>query len=164
LRIKSPPFNNQLILHVLDISWLERDPNVEECLLRVEKLPKLLAGLNHKNSSQKDIILDIVTAEFRTIAVSGPSDLSSSLASLRSATGCPNPQSVWMSESDLHQVRKENPWRKMKIMLNGARCAIGLESAILDRTCSTSRIPSSGAITAHTVSKVLEEDVIDSNV
>ncbi|MDR1890806.1 MAG: threonylcarbamoyl-AMP synthase [Puniceicoccales bacterium] len=165
--IKGRPLNDPLILHVLDISWLERYTHVEKFLPRIEKITETFwPGPITIILPKKEIIPDIVTAGFSTVAVRCP-DHPTFRAVLKAsnlplAAPSANPFG-YVSPTRIGQV-KATLGDKVKIMLDGGECSVGLESTILDITCPTPRILRPGAITADAISKVLEEDVVDYDV
>ncbi|MDR2776895.1 MAG: threonylcarbamoyl-AMP synthase [Puniceicoccales bacterium] len=162
--IKGRPLNNPLILHVLDSSWLERYSYVKKYSVRVEKITGAFwPGPITIILPKKAIIPDIVTSDFNTVAIRCPDHPIFRAVLLDSdlplAAPSANPFG-YVSPTCIGQV-KATLGNRVKIMLDGGECTVGLESTILDITSMVPKILRPGAITADTISKVLEEDVID---
>ncbi|MDR1233434.1 MAG: threonylcarbamoyl-AMP synthase [Puniceicoccales bacterium] len=165
--IKGRPLNNPLILHVLDSSWLVRYSHGEKYLVRVEKITGAFwPGPITIILPKKAIIPDIVTSGFDTVAIRCPDHpifrevLRAS--DLPLAAPSANPFG-YVSPTCIGQV-KATLGDRVKIMLDGGECTVGLESTILDITSTVPKILRPGAITADAISKVLGEDVIDYDV
>ncbi|MDR2779417.1 MAG: threonylcarbamoyl-AMP synthase [Puniceicoccales bacterium] len=162
--IKGRPLNNPLILHVLDSSWLKRYTHAEKYSTRVAKITDAFwPGPITIILPKKEIIPNIVTSGFDTVAVRCP-DHSLFREVLRAsdlplAAPSANPFG-YVSPTSLRQV-KATIGNKIKIMLDGGECAVGLESTIVDITCPIPKILRPGAIIADAISKVLGENVID---
>ncbi|MDR0742419.1 MAG: threonylcarbamoyl-AMP synthase [Puniceicoccales bacterium] len=165
--IKGRPLNNPLILHVLDSSWLERYSHVKKYSIRIEKITGAFwPGPITVVLPKKAIIPDIVTSGSSRVAIRCP-DHPIFQAVLRTsdlplAAPSANPFG-YVSPTCIGQV-KATLGDRVKIMLDGGECAIGLESTILDITSPVPRILRPGAITADAISEVLGEDIIDHDV
>ncbi|MDR2628539.1 MAG: threonylcarbamoyl-AMP synthase [Puniceicoccales bacterium] len=165
--IKGRPLNNPLIVHVLDSSWLERYGHVKKYSIRIEKITGAFwPGPITIILPKKTIIPDIVTAGFNTVAIRCP-DHPIFRAVLRAADlplAAPSANPFgYVSPTCIGQV-KATLGDRVKIMLDGGECAVGLESTILDITGPVPKILRPGAITADVISNVLGEDVVDYGV
>jgi L-threonylcarbamoyladenylate synthase len=115
---------------------------------------------------KRTIIPDIVTSGFSTVAIRCPNHpifrAILSVSDLPLAAPSANPFG-YVSPTCIEQVRATLGDR-VQVMLDGGKCAVGLESTILDVTSMIPKILRPGAITADAISKVLEENVIDYDV
>ncbi|MDR1528366.1 MAG: threonylcarbamoyl-AMP synthase [Puniceicoccales bacterium] len=165
--IKGRPLNNPLILHVLDSSWLERYSHVKKYPVRVEKITGAFwPGPITIILPKKAVIPDIVTSGYGTVAIRCPDHPIFRAVLLASdlplAAPSANPFG-YVSPTCIGQV-KATLGDRVKIMLDGGECAVGLESTILDITSTVPKILRPGAIAADAIAKVLGEDVIDYDV
>jgi L-threonylcarbamoyladenylate synthase len=162
--IKGRPFNDPLILHIPNEEWLDRYTYHEECSGRVKKIankfwPGSVTIVLHK----KPVIPDIVTAGLDTVAVRCPRhEIFQSVlraADFPLAAPSANPFG-YVSPTSADQV-KETLGHRVKMIIDGGKCDIGVESTIVDLTQKTPKILRPGAVTAAEIAAILKENVDD---
>jgi L-threonylcarbamoyladenylate synthase len=164
--IKGRPLADPLILHVLDGSWVRRyaDCGVGWGADRVRRIiDAFWPGPLTIVLPKAGIIPNIVTAGLGTVAIRCPNH--PLFRGVLAETGLPlaapsaNPFG-YVSPTSAEQVR-ETLGGKVAVIVDGGRCAVGLESTILDLTQKNPKILRPGAITSSDISPILGEPVVD---
>lgn len=159
---KGRPQDNPLILHIPDVSWLERYceniPNSAYTLASAYWPGPLTMVLE-----RKPIIPDVVTAGLRTVGMRCPSHalcrkvLSAAnvpvAAPSGNTSGRPSPTTA------AHMLEDMNG--KIDAILEGGPCTVGVESTIVDLTCQPPRLLRPGGITLEQLEAVLGEVAVD---
>jgi L-threonylcarbamoyladenylate synthase len=162
--IKGRPFNDPLILHILNEEWLSRYTYCEEYSDRVKRIAsKFWPGSVTIILRKKTIIPDIVTAGLDTVAVRCPRHkiFQSVLEAVDFPLAAPSANPFgYVSPTSVDQV-KETLGHRVKTIIDGGKCDIGVESTIVDLTQKTPKILRPGAITAAEIAEILEEDIDD---
>ncbi len=163
--VKGRPADNPLIIHVASAGELEKwcvNIPPSAYLLAGAFWPGPLTLLLERNA----IIPDIVTAGLKTVAVRCP-DHRLALELIRLAgvpvaapsantSGKPSPTAARHVLQDL--------CGKIEAVLDGGGCRVGLESTIIDLTCSPPRILRPGGVTREQLAAVLGEVEVDAGL
>jgi L-threonylcarbamoyladenylate synthase len=162
--IKGRPLTDPLIVHVLDGSWVGRYSAAAKFSNRVEKIinafwpgPLTIVLPKKKN------IPDAVTAGLDTVALRCPRHplFQAVLREIEIPLAAPSANPFgYVSPTSVEQVR-ETLGGKVRVIIDGGPCAIGLESTILDLTQKVPKILRPGAVTAGEISSALGESVCD---
>lgn len=152
---KGRPQDNPLIVHIADLSQLPLVASaVPDSALRLAEAfwPGPLTMILPRSAA----IPDVVTAGLDTVGVRMPAhkgarriiELSAPLAAPSSNTsGKPSPTSAGHVYDDLHG--------RIPLIIDGGRCAVGVESTVVDMTGETPRVLRPGAITEEMIAAVL---------
>ena len=159
---KGRPQDNPLILHVPDASWLAR-----YCRGVPDSAYTLAArfwpGPLTMILPRKDVVPDAVTAGLDTVGVRCPNH-PVTLAIIRGAdvpvaapsgntSGRPSPTCA------AHMV--EDMAGKIDAIVDGGRCGVGVESTIVDLTCTPPRLLRPGGLPLEALEEVLGEVAVD---
>jgi len=158
--LKKRPFKNPLIIHYYSLEQLKKDVELNNNFFKLYK--KFSPGpitfvLKRK---KKSLLSNIATAKLGTVAVRFPKNkvLRKILKSLNFPLAIPSAnKSSHISPVSAEDVVQEFN-NSVKIILNGGRCKIGLESTVVDLT-SKPKILRPGLIEPTTISKVLNIEV-----
>ena len=159
---KGRPQDNPLILHVPDASWLERycrEVPDSAYTLAARFWPGPLTMI----LPRKDVVPDAVTAGLDTVGVRCPNH-PVTLAIIRGAdvpvaapsgntSGRPSPTCA------AHMV--EDMAGKIDAIVDGGRCGVGVESTIVDLTCTPPRLLRPGGLPLEALEEVLGEVAVD---
>ncbi|MDR2737370.1 MAG: threonylcarbamoyl-AMP synthase [Puniceicoccales bacterium] len=163
--IKGRPLADPLIVHVLDGSWVRRyaDIGSSRDADRVRKIVDAFwPGPLTMVLPRAKIIPNVVTAGLGTVAVRCPRHTLFQavlrVIDLPLAAPSANPFG-YVSPTSAEQVRK-TLGAKVGTIIDGGRCAVGLESTILDLAHEFPKILRPGAVTAAEISSILGEEVI----
>jgi len=163
--LKKRPSNNPLIIHYNNLKDLQHDAIVNEPFLKLYKAfcpGPVTFILKKKLKSQ---ISKLASAGKKTIAIRFPKHKVTrnllKILSVPLAAPSANISSM-LSPTCANDVLDEFK-NKVKFVLDGGQCKIGLESTIIDLTNKPS-ILRYGAITALKISKVLKKNVIKNNL
>ncbi len=166
--VKGRPMTNPLIVHVAEAADIPKycdikqsfDPGVVAA--RLEKLSVLWPGPLSVVLPRRDNIAPSVSAGGNTVAIRIPNHPVA--LGLLSAFGGPlaapsaNP-SEYVSPTTAEHVRS-SLGSKVRCILDGGPCSVGLESTVLSLVEPTSRILRPGAITRAKLEQVLETEVL----
>ncbi|MDR1595779.1 MAG: threonylcarbamoyl-AMP synthase [Puniceicoccales bacterium] len=163
-KIKGRPHSDPLIVHVLDDTWIDRYAYINHYENRIRALVESFwPGPLTLVIKKRAIIPDIVTAGFSSVAVRCPRHRMFhnvlALCDFPLAAPSANPFG-YVSPTTAEQVR-QTFGKKVKIIVDGGSCSVGLESTIVDISKEVPKILRPGAITAEKISSVLDEPVSD---
>ncbi|MDR1401525.1 MAG: threonylcarbamoyl-AMP synthase [Puniceicoccales bacterium] len=160
--IKERPPSNPLIVHVLGGTWIEKYANLGDNPGRVKKLVEnFWPGPLTLVLGKKITIPDIVTAGSGKVAIRCPDHelFRSILQACNFPLAAPSANPFgYVSPTTAEQVR-QTLGHKVKVIVDGGQCSIGLESTILDLTQNVPKILRPGAIAADEISKILVEPI-----
>ena len=159
--LKGRPTINPLIIHFKNLKDLKKDATFNNSFLKLYKAlcPGPITFILNKNSRSK--ISKIANAGKKTIAVRFPKHkvARSLLKILNVPLAAPSANiSSKLSPTSAYDVADEF-YDKVKLILNGGSCKIGLESTIIDLT-GRPTILRQGSITKKLIQKVLNKKII----
>ncbi len=160
-KLKKRPKFNPLIIHFKNLNELKKDVVCPLVLIKLYKAfcPGPITFILNKRAKSK--ISKIATAEKKTAAVRIPkhSVARSLLKILKTPLAAPSANvSFKLSSTSAKDVIDEFGY-KIKFILDGGQCKIGLESTIIDLT-NKPTILRQGAISAEQIQKVIKKKVI----
>lgn len=159
---KGRPQDNPLILHIPDASWLERYcQDIPEAAWRLAK--RFWPGPLTMILRRKPAVPDAVTAGLDTVGMRCPAH-SMCRAVIEQAgvpvaapsgntSGRPSPTTVQHMLNDMNG--------KIDAILDGGDCQVGVESTIIDLTCTPPRLLRPGGVPLEELRDVLEEVELD---
>lgn len=159
---KDRPQDNPLILHIPDASWLETYcQDIPESAWRLAK--RFWPGPLTMILRRKPVVPDVVTAGLDTVGMRCPAH-SVCRAVIEAAgvpvaapsgntSGKPSPTTVQHMLDDMDG--------KIDAILDGGDCLVGVESTIIDLTCTPPRLLRPGGIPLEELRDVLEEVDLD---
>ena len=164
-KAKGRPQDNPLILHISDAAWLDRyctDIPVQTYQLAERFWPGPLTMI----LKRKSVVPDVVTAGLDTVGMRCP-DHAVCRAIIEQAdvpvaapsgntSGRPSPTAA------VHML--EDMDGKIDAIVDGGPCAVGVESTIIDLTCTPPRLLRPGGITLEQLESVLGEVTVDDAV
>ena len=163
---KGRPADNPLIVHITDISQIERliSGEMPECarILAEKYWPGPLTMIMRKS----DLIPDCVSAGLETVGIRMPSN-SDALEFIK-ACGCPVAapsanRSGRPSPTTAQHVLDDMDGR-IPMILDGGECSVGLESTVLDVTGDVPRILRPGGVTPEMIAAAVGGCVVDETV
>ena len=159
-KLKKRPSFNPLIVHFLNLKSLKKDVILCNHFIKLYKAfcPGPITFI--LNKSKKSKISKIVTAGKKTVAIRFPRHKTARdlLKILKTPLAAPSANiSSKLSPTSAYDVADEFS-NKIKIILNGGSCKIGLESTIIDLT-NQPTILRPGSITKNEIQKVLKRKV-----
>ena len=159
-KIKKRPKSNPLIVHYSNINNLKKDCLINDNFLKLYKKfspgPITYILKKRKNS----LISTLATAKLKTVAIRFPSDIKirKILKKIDFPLAMPSANiSSKISPVDARDVFDEFG-KKIKIIINGGRSKIGVESTVLDLT-EGFKILRPGAISAKQINKIIKKKV-----
>ena len=160
-KLKKRPTFNPLIIHFENLKNLKKDAIYNNSFIKLYKAlcPGPITFILNKNTKSK--ISKIANAGKKTIAVRFPKHkvARSLLKILNVPLAAPSANiSSKLSPTCAHDIVDEFG-RKIKFILDGGQCKIGLESTIVDLT-SKPTILRQGIVTTEEISKILRKKVI----
>jgi len=163
-KLKKRPTFNPLIVHFMNLKELANDADYNDNLVKLYKAfcPGPITFILNKKKKTK--ISKLVTARKKTIAVRFPKhDTALNLLKILNVPlAAPSANmSSKLSPTSANDVVDEFR-NKLKFILDGGRCKVGLESTIVDLT-SRPRILRQGSITRNEIQKVLKIKVLAGN-
>ena len=151
---KGRPQDNPLILHIPEISWLERychdiPATAYELAERFwpGPLTMILAGLDTVGMRCPDCAVTRAVIGLADVPVAAPSG---------NASGRPSPTTA--------EAMLEDMDGKIDAILDGGPCAVGVESTIIDLTVQPPRLLRPGGVTLEELEEVLGEVAVDEAV
>ena len=159
-KLKKRPIFNPLIIHFKNLKYLKKDAICNDSFIKLYKAlcPGPITFILNKSSKSK--ISKIATAGKKTIAVRIPKHkiARNLLKILNFPLAAPSANiSSKLSPTCANDVVDEFG-NKIKFILNGGQCKIGLESTIIDLTDKPT-ILRQGIITAETIYKILKKKI-----
>ena len=159
---KGRPQDNPLIIHIPDTDWLERycrDVPDAAFELAHRFWPGPMTMVLHR----KSVVPDVVTAGLDTVGVRCPGhELCREIIRLAdvpvaapsgNTSGRPSPTTA------AHML--EDMAGKIHAIVDGGACGVGVESTIIDLTCTPPRLLRPGGVTLEQLKQVLGEVVVD---
>ena len=161
-KAKGRPQDNPLILHITDVSWLER--YCKEIPLTAYKLAEAYwPGPMTMILPRKDMVPDAVTAGLDTVGMRCPSHILCHelirLADVPIAAPSGN-TSGRPSPTTADHVREDMDG-KIDAIVDGGPCSVGVESTIIDLTCTPPRLLRPGGISLEQLRAVLGQVDVD---
>jgi len=162
---KGRPQDNPLILHIPDVSWLERYcrdiPQTAYALAR-----RFWPGPMTMVLPRRDNVPDVVTAGLDTVGMRCPGHkLCRDIIALAgvpvaapsgNTSGRPSPTTAGHMLEDMNG--------KIHAIVDGGPCGVGVESTIIDLTCTPPRLLRPGGVTLEQLREVLGEVEVDAAV
>ena len=159
---KGRPQDNPLILHVPDASWLERycrEVPDSAYTLAARFWPGPLTMI----LPRKDVVPDAVTAGLDTVGVRCPNH-PVTLAIIRAAdvpVAAPSGNTSGRPSPTRAEHMVEDMAGKIDAIVDGGPCTVGVESTIIDLTCTPPRLLRPGGITLEQLQAVLGTVEVD---
>lgn len=162
---KGRPGDNPLIVHIADLNMLKEvidgDVPLDASLLAEEFWPGPLSMIFKKGKK----IPENVTAGLETVAVRMPSNPAALMlikeagpiaAPSANRSGRPSPTSARHVMDDMEGL--------IPLILDSGSCRVGLESTVLDLTCTPPRVLRPGGVTPAQIAEVIDEVEVDGSV
>ena len=159
---KGRPQDNPLILHITDVSWLER--YCKEIPLTAYKLAEAYwPGPMTMILPRKDMVPDAVTAGLDTVGMRCPSHiLCHELIRLADVPiAAPSGNTSGRPSPTTADHMREDMDGKIDAIVDGGPCSVGVESTIIDLTCTPPRLLRPGGISLEQLQAVLGQVDVD---
>ena len=159
---KGRPQDNPLILHIPDVSWLER--YCKDIPLTAYKLAQAYwPGPMTMILCHKDVVPDAVTAGLDTVGMRCPAHklCRDIIAAAGVPVAAPSGNTSGRPSPTTAQHMLEDMDGKIEAIVDGGPCAVGVESTIIDLTCTPPRLLRPGGITLEQLRDVLGEVDVD---
>ena len=159
---KGRPQDNPLILHITDVSWLER--YCKEIPLTAYKLAEAYwPGPMTMILPRKDMVPDAVTAGLDTVGMRCPSHiLCHELIRLADVPiAAPSGNTSGRPSPTTADHMREDMDGKIDAIVDGGPCSVGVESTIIDLTCTPPRLLRPGGISLEQLRAVLGQVDVD---
>lgn len=159
---KGRPQDNPLILHIPETGWLERYcqsvPSGAYALAEA-----FWPGPMTMVLPRKAIVPDIVTAGLETVGMRCPAhDLCREIISAAGVpVAAPSGNTSGRPSPTTAQHMLEDMDGKIKAIVDGGPCQVGVESTIIDLTCQPPRLLRPGGVTLEQLRSVLGEVAVD---
>lgn len=162
---KGRPQDNPLILHVPSVQWLERYcADIPDAAYQLAQ--KFWPGPLTMILKRQDVVPDVVTAGLDTVGMRCP-DHAVCRAIIQAAdvpvaapsgntSGRPSPTTAEHMFADMDG--------KIDAIVDGGACKVGVESSIVDLTCTPPRLLRPGGVTLEQLESVLGEVEVDAAV
>ena len=159
---KGRPQDNPLILHIPDVSWLERyckDIPLTAYQLAQTYWPGPMTMILY----HKDVVPDAVTAGLDTVGMRCPAHklCRDIIAAAGVPVAAPSGNTSGRPSPTTAQHMLEDMDGKIEAIVDGGPCAVGVESTIIDLTCTPPRLLRPGGITLEQLRDVLGEVDVD---
>ena len=161
-KAKGRPQDNPLILHITDVSWLER--YCKEIPLTAYKLAEAYwPGPMTMILPRKDMVPDAVTAGLDTVGMRCPSHiLCHELIRLADVPiAAPSGNTSGRPSPTTADHMREDMDGKIDAIVDGGPCSVGVESTIIDLTCTPPRLLRPGGISLEQLRAVLGQVDVD---
>ena len=161
-KAKGRPQDNPLILHITDVSWLER--YCKEIPLTAYKLAEAYwPGPMTMILPRKDMVPDAVTAGLDTVGMRCPSHiLCHELIRLADVPiAAPSGNTSGRPSPTTADHMREDMDGKIDAIVDGGPCSVGVESTIVDLTCTPPRLLRPGGISLEQLRAVLGQVDVD---
>ena len=159
---KGRPQDNPLILHIPDVSWLER--YCKDIPLTAYKLAQAYwPGPMTMILSHKELVPNAVTAGLDTVGMRCPAHklCRDIIAAAGVPVAAPSGNTSGRPSPTTAQHMLEDMDGKIEAIVDGGPCAVGIESTIIDLTCNPPRLLRPGGITLEQLRAVLGEVDVD---
>ena len=159
---KGRPQDNPLILHIPDVSWLER--YCKDIPLTAHKLAEAYwPGPMTMILYHKELVPDAVTAGLDTVGMRCPAHklCRDIIAAAGVPVAAPSGNTSGRPSPTTAQHMLEDMDGKIEAIVDGGPCAVGVESTIIDLTCNPPRLLRPGGITLEQLREVLGEVDVD---
>lgn len=159
---KGRPQDNPLILHIPEASWLERYcGNIPDAAYRLAE--KFWPGPMTMILPRKDIVPDAVTAGLDTVGMRCPAHpLCREIIRMAGVpVAAPSGNTSGRPSPTTARHMLEDMEGKIDAIVDGGPCAVGVESTIIDLTCTPPRLLRPGGITLEQLGSVLGEVAVD---
>ena len=159
---KGRPQDNPLILHIPDVSWLER--YCKEIPLTAYRLAEAYwPGPMTMILYHKDMVPQSVTAGLDTVGMRCPSHklCRDIIAAAGVPVAAPSGNTSGRPSPTTAQHMMEDMDGKIDAIVDGGPCSVGVESTIIDLTCQPPRLLRPGGITLEQLQAVLGEVAVD---
>ena len=159
---KGRPQDNPLILHIPGVDWLERYcQNIPDAAYALAE--RFWPGPMTMVLERREIVPDVVTAGLDTVGMRCPAhELCRSIltaadvpvaAPSGNTSGRPSPTTAGHMMEDMEG--------KIEAIVDGGACHVGVESTIIDLTCTPPRMLRPGGVTLEQLREVLGEVEVD---
>lgn len=159
---KGRPQDNPLILHIPDVSWLER--YCKDIPLTAYKLAQAYwPGPMTMILYHKDLVPQAVTAGLDTVGMRCPAHklCRDIIAAAGVPVAAPSGNTSGRPSPTTAQHMLEDMEGKIEAIVDGGPCAVGVESTIIDLTCEPPRLLRPGGITLEQLRAVLGQVDVD---
>ena len=159
---KGRPQDNPLILHIPDVSWLERyckDIPLTAYQLAEAYWPGPMSMILY----HKDVVPEAVTAGLDTVGMRCPAHklCRDIIAAAGVPVAAPSGNTSGRPSPTTAQHMLEDMDGKIEAIVDGGPCAVGVESTIIDLTCEPPRLLRPGGITLEQLRVVLGQVDVD---
>jgi L-threonylcarbamoyladenylate synthase len=164
-KAKGRPQDNPLILHIPDVGWLDR---------YCEDIPESAYTLANKFwpgpmtiiLKRKPIVPDVVTAGLDTVGMRCPAHAlcRKIIAAADVPVAAPSGNTSGRPSPTTAAHMLEDMDGKIDAIMEGGPCCVGVESTIIDLTCTPPRLLRPGGITLEQLREVLGEVIVDDAV
>lgn len=159
---KGRPQDNPLILHIPDVSWLERyckDIPLTAYQLAEAYWPGPMTMILY----HKELVPDAVTAGLDTVGMRCPAHklCRDIIAAAGVPVAAPSGNTSGRPSPTTAQHMLEDMDGKIEAIVDGGPCAVGVESTIIDLTCNPPRLLRPGGITLEQLRDILGEVDVD---
>ena len=159
---KGRPQDNPLILHIAGADWLERYcKNIPEAAYRLAQ--RFWPGPMTMVLQRRELVPDVVTANLDTVGMRCPAhDLCRAIiAAADVPVAAPSGNLSGRPSPTTAQHMLEDMDGKIDAIVDGGSCQVGVESTIIDLTCTPPRLLRPGGITLEQLREVLGEVEVD---
>ena len=159
---KGRPQDNPLILHISEVSWLER--YCKDIPFTAYKLAQAYwPGPMTMILKHRDLVPDAVTAGLDTVGMRCPAHrlCRDIIAAAGVPVAAPSGNTSGKPSPTTAQHMLEDMDGKIDAIVDGGPCAVGVESTIIDLTCKPPRLLRPGGITLEQLRAVLGEVDVD---
>lgn len=164
-KAKGRPQDNPLILHIPDVGWLDRYcRNVPESAYALASA--FWPGPLTMILERKPIVPDVVTAGLETVGMRCPAHAlcRKIIAAADVPVAAPSGNTSGRPSPTTAAHMLEDMEGKIDAIMEGGPCTVGVESTIIDLTCTPPRLLRPGGITLEQLREVLGEVDVDAAV
>lgn len=164
-KAKGRPQDNPLILHIPDAGWLDRyctDIPPSAYILAAKFWPGPLTMI----LKRKDIVPDIVTAGLDTVGMRCPDHTlcRKIIAAADVPVAAPSGNTSGRPSPTTAEHMLEDMNGKIDAIMEGGPCHVGVESTIIDLTCTPPRLLRPGGVTLEQLREILGDVDVDAAV
>ena len=159
---KGRPQDNPLILHIPEVGWLERYcQNIPDAAYGLAE--RFWPGPMTMVLERKDIVPDVVTAHLDTVGMRCPAhDLCRAILTAADVqVAAPSGNTSGRPSLTTARHMMEDMEGKIDAIVDGGPCGVGVESTIIDLTCTPPRMLRPGGVTLEQLREVLGEVEVD---
>lgn len=164
-RAKGRPQDNPLILHIPNAEWLERYcKNIPAAAYVLAE--KFWPGPMTMVLERRELVPDVVTAKLETVGMRCPDHAlcRAIIAAADVPVAAPSGNTSGRPSPTTAQHMLEDMDGKIDAIVDGGACQVGVESTIVDLTCTPPRMLRPGGITLEQLQDVLGEVEVDAAV